>query len=90
MNPYKILNVNSNATKADIIAAVASAMRERKYTADQIARAQKELLNPVAKAAHDFIQFLDIEPFLQAIDLTPPQKTPSKQIERLTIFDESL
>ena len=90
MNPYKILNINSNVTKADIILAVTTAMRERKYSADKIARAQKELLNPISKAAHDFIQFLDIEPFLKAVDLTPPKLTPSGDIERLSIFDEDL
>ncbi len=90
MNPYKILNINSTVTKADIILAVTTAMRERKYSADKIARAQKELLNPISKAAHDFIQFLDIEPFLTAIDLTPPKQTPSGAIKRLSLFDEDV
>jgi len=90
VNPYKILNINSNVTKADIILSVTTAMRARKYSADKIARAQKELLNPISKAAHDFIQFLDIEPFLKAIDLTPPKQTPSRAIERLSLFDEKM
>ncbi len=90
MNPYKILNINSNVTKADIILSVTAAMRERKYPAAAIARAQKELLNPISKAAHDFIQFLDIEPFLTAIDLTPPKLTQSDAIERLSLFDEDV
>ena len=90
MNPYKILNINSNVTKADIILAVTTAMRERKYSAGKIARAQKELLNPISKAAHDFIQFLDIEPFLTSVDLTPPKLTPSGDIERLSLFDEQV
>jgi len=90
MNPYKILNINSNISQADIILAVTTAMRERKYSADEIARAQKELLNPVSQAAHAFIRFLDIEPFLKAIDLTPPKQAPSDSIERLSLFDEKV
>ncbi len=90
MNPYKILNIDSNVTKADIILAVTTAMRARKYSADKIARAQKELLNPISKAAHDFIQFIDIEPFLADIDLTPPKQTLSGAIERLSLFDEDV
>ena len=90
MNPHKILNINSNATKADIILAVTTAMRERKYSTDEIARAQKELLNPISKAAHDFTQFLDIEPFLTSIDLTPPKLIPSDAIERLSLFDKDV
>ncbi|MDM8553803.1 hypothetical protein QUF75_03630 [Desulfococcaceae bacterium HSG7] len=90
MNPYKILNINSNVTQADIILSVTTAMRERKYSAGEIARAQKELLNPVSKAAHAFIQFLDIEPLLTDIDLTPPKLTPPDTIERLSLFDENV
>ncbi len=90
MNPYKILNINSNVTKADIILAVTTAMRERQYSASEIAHAQKELLNNISKAAHDFIQFLDIEPFLTAIDLTPPKLTLPGAIERLSLFDEDV
>ena len=55
MNPYKILDMEKGATKRDIIEAAARAMREKKYTGRDIASAQKALINPISKAAHEFI-----------------------------------
>ncbi|QTA89231.1 hypothetical protein [Desulfonema magnum] len=65
MNPYNILKLDQTASKADIIRATAQAMRERTYSGREIAEAQKELMDPVSKAAHEFICFIDVKPFLE-------------------------
>ncbi len=65
MNPYKILKLDQAASKADIIRATAQAMRERRYSGREIAEAQKKLMDPVSKAAHEFICFIDVKPFLE-------------------------
>ena len=54
MNPYKILNIGAASEKRDIVQAAALALRERSYSAKEIAMAQRELLDPVSGAAHRF------------------------------------
>jgi len=96
VNPYKILNIDHRASKREIISAAALAMRERKYSGREIAEAQKELLDPISKAAHDFIQFIDTLP-LQSQPARPAEPSRSNRLERsaapglerLTIFDEN-
>ncbi len=71
MNPYKVLNIDKNAAKPDIIRAVTLAMKERKYSGKEIALAQQKLMDPVSKGAEKFISFIDLralsEPFLKQI-----------------------
>lgn len=50
MDPYVILDLAPDAGKKEVILAAAKALRERKYSAKEIAIAQKILLNPVKKA----------------------------------------
>lgn len=40
-NPYEILGVSQAASKAEIIKAVAMAMKRKEYSVNQIAKAQK-------------------------------------------------
>ena len=55
MNPYKILDIENTASKQEIIQAAARALREKKYSAREIASAQKALMNPVSRDAYEFM-----------------------------------
>ena len=52
MNPYKILGIdnNENASPGEILQATGKALREKKYSAREIAIAQKMLMNPKSRA----------------------------------------
>lgn len=45
VNPYKILELSPAASRQEIMQAVATAMKKRKYSASQIASAQRFLMN---------------------------------------------
>ena len=87
MNPYEILQIDHRATKAEILRAVASALRLRQHGAYQIAQAQKALLHPVTSVAHEFLHFLDVDILCR----TPRATRSSRQqelprlLERLTV-----
>ncbi len=89
MNPYQILNIDYRADKRKIIEAVALAMRERKFSVQEVAMAQKELLNPIVRAAHNFLQFIDVKPLQKRLTLIRPQKQIIFDLNRLSIFDEN-
>lgn len=67
MNPYRILNVNPEAAPREIVRASASALRENKHSARDIAEARKQLMNPATKFLLDFIHTVDLEPLLDDI-----------------------
>ena len=69
MNPYKILDLDPGASKRDIIQAAATAMRKKEYTGKEVAEAQRELMNPISRAAHEFIDLMDVVPFLNQLDV---------------------
>jgi hypothetical protein len=71
MNPYEILKVAPDADKQTIIKAAALAMRERVFSAKDIALAQKILLNP-ARGAGDILGRLDFDAYLAEIDVPMP------------------
>jgi hypothetical protein len=54
-NPYKILGVSQAASKAEITNAVAMAMKHKQYSANQIAKAQKMLMNPQERIIADYL-----------------------------------
>ena len=90
MNPFKILNIDVNVSKKEIIQAVAIAMRTRKYSSKEIAIAQKELLNPITYESHRLINSIDnfSKNFEKEIQIP---KIPKKQkIKYLSVFDEAL
>jgi hypothetical protein len=89
MNPYKTLNIDYRADKRGIIEAVALAMRERKFSVQEVAIAQKELLNPIDRAAHDFLQFIDVKSLQEQLILSKPQEQTVFDLNRLSIFDEN-
>ena len=58
-NPFVILAVDRAATKRDILARVAAALREGRHDARVIAEAQKTLFDPTARGAAEFEYILD-------------------------------
>ena len=88
MNPYKILILTVTRTRKRVIRAAAVALRERQFSAREIALAQKELLDPSTRSVHDFIQFLDVEGFDVQAPSQEALKPLSSNLKRLAIFDE--
>ena len=78
-NPYKILGVSQDADKAEIKRAQLVAMKEKRYTLQEIHQAVRELLDPAKRLAADFMypgsikvkrpQKIVVEIELQNIDL---------------------
>ncbi len=60
MNPFTVLNVDKDVAQKDIIRAVAVAMREKKYSAAEIAVAQKTLLDPISRGCEEFLHYIDL------------------------------
>ena len=91
MNPFKILNIGAGASQKEIIQAVALAMREKKYSAKELALAQKMLLDSASGAAQEFIHCIDLSPFKKRFAVKRPKGLGAADIagmSRLTIFDE--
>ena len=89
MNPYKILNIDYHADKREIIEAAALAMREKKFSVQEVAIAQKEIMNPIIRAAHDFLQFIDVKPLQEQLILSKPREQTVFDLNRLAVFDEN-
>ena len=90
MNPYRILNIDNNASKREIVRAAAQALRERRFSIREVAVAQKQLLDPTSKYVHDFIQCIDVKPILDKLDVTRPKERRVSHLKYLTIFDEDV
>jgi hypothetical protein len=99
MNPFEVLKIDYRADKQEIMQAAARAMRERRFSAREVALAQKALLNPVTKAAHDFLHFIDVRPLQAKLRLNQPDDSAASAsptssslaragLKRLSIFDE--
>ena len=54
-NPYTILGVNQDAEKAEIMKAQMLAMKDKKYSLQEIQIAAKQLLDPSKRLAADFM-----------------------------------
>ena len=54
-NPYEVLNLTQDATKAEIIAAQKKAMMSRQFPINEIALATKQLLDAEKRLAADFM-----------------------------------
>ncbi len=87
-NPFEILKVSKNTSKAEIIKHVAVAMREGAYDLKTIAEAQKELLNPVTRAAAEFVHVLELDDQLLAFAQEPDEQAASLELELLSCFDD--
>ena len=98
MNPFKILNIKRDASNKEIICAAAIAMRDRQYSAKEIAQAQKMLLDPVSRACHEFLHFIDLADakakLIREITekteiLDNPETSDPPQLKCLTIFEKN-
>jgi DnaJ-class molecular chaperone len=54
-NPYTILGVSQEAEKSEIMKAQMLAMKEKKYSLQEIQIAAKQLLDPAKRLAADFM-----------------------------------
>lgn len=61
-NPYEILEISQDASNAEILKAMTSALRKKKYTSVEIAQARTQLSKPATRLAADFT-FPIFEPF---------------------------
>jgi hypothetical protein len=87
-NPYEILNIRQDAAKNEIMKAQMQAMKEKKYTLQEIAIAVRQLLDPAKRLAADFmfpakirakrIQKISIDIPLENINLTDIAKYMTK------------
>jgi hypothetical protein len=68
-NPFAILAVDPAATKREVLAQVAAALREGRHEARAIAEAQKTLFDPIARAVAEFEYTLD--PCGDSADILP-------------------
>ena len=89
MNPYKILNIDCHADKRKIIEAAALAMREKKFSVQEVAIAQKEMMNPINRAAHEFLQLIDVKPLQEQLILSKPREQTVFDLNCLAVFDEN-
>lgn len=93
MNPYEVLAINHDATPRDIIQAAAMALRERKYSAREVADARKQLMDPQARMILDFLHYVDVESIIKpdkgegSMDPALLLIDGTEKLARLTIFD---
>jgi DnaJ-class molecular chaperone len=69
-NPYEILNVSQDADKGEIMKAQMLAMKEKKFSLQEIAVAVRQLLDPSKRLAADYMF---------------PTKIKSKRIQKITV-----
>lgn len=87
MNPYKVLNIDYRANNREILEAVALAMREKKFPIREVAIAQKELLDPISRVVHNFLNFINVKPLKEKVVLSRLEETTIPQLNRLSVFD---
>ena len=96
MNPYKVLNITPEATPKDIVQASALALRNKEYSARDIAEARKRLMNPADRLVLDFVYSVDQEPLMKntnLLDDVTEKMIKDKQLnllKRLDIFDSQI
>ena len=80
-NPYQILNVSQDADKKEIMKAQMLAMKEKKYSLQEIATAAKQLLDPAKRLAADFM-------FPSKIKAKRPQKISVEVPEEIITLND--
>ena len=69
-NPYEVLNVSQDAKRPEIMKAQMTAMREKKYSLQEIQIAVRQLFDPAKRLAADFMY---------------PAKIKAKRIQKISI-----
>lgn len=85
-NPYKILDISQDATSQEIIRAVPLAMKSRKYSTREIAKARASLSKPAIRLAADFTlpifpqrtEISIIKPFIKSTGVSIDKLDPNK------------
>lgn len=86
-NPYEVLGVPQAASKAEIVAAMASAMKAKRYPVKVIAEAQKVLLDPEKRLLADFLRpFLPVPQRFNPGDFSELD-APAPELGFLEAFD---
>ncbi len=88
MNPFAILSLDKTASKTEIMAAVAATIRTQRYEAKQIAEAQKELFDSVARGAAEFRHCIDITACLETCEVEIADHHKAPELEMLDYCDE--
>jgi hypothetical protein len=68
IDPFTLLSLDKTASKQEILLRVAVALRERRHDPKQIAEAQKDLFNPVRRAAAEFMHVIDTTGCIDGFD----------------------
>ena len=76
MNPFKVLNIERHASNKEILQAATQGLRDKKYSAKDLAQAQKLLLDPVSRACQAFLYFPDLDDLKERILLQIKEETP--------------
>ncbi len=89
MNPYRVLGISREADKREIMRTAALALQSRRFSAREIALAQKRLLDAAARAEIDFLYFVDLDrPPAECRPGGPLRPTGEEaRLQRLDIFD---
>ena len=87
MNPFKVLNIDGNVSKKEIVQALAVGLREKKYSAKELAQAQKMLLDPDSRAVKQFLHLIDLEPLKAQLDIRRPAGLGQEDVSHLTRLD---
>lgn len=89
LNPFLVLAVRPEATQQEILLAVVQALRKRKYSAKEIADAQKELMDPHLRKAAEFIYVMDFPPGSLELQAWTFPEVDSDELDALSCFDKS-
>lgn len=88
IDPFAVLGVKTTASKSEILAAVAVALRTRRFDSRLIAEAQKELFDPVSRAAAEFRHGIDTLRCIGSSTPPPLQDADHPTLEMLDYPDE--
>ncbi len=83
MDPFVILDLKEDASKAQIIKQVTQALRDKRYAAKTIAEAQKQLFDPLTRGVAEFRYHLDISACAGCPATAEAEQPP--QLERLLL-----
>jgi len=89
MNPYKVLEIDGQAEKKEIIMAAAAALRKRKFSGHEIANAQKQLLDPASRSIVNFLYSFNFKPFKESLSTAHVSPETIVCLKRLSLFDKN-
>jgi hypothetical protein len=65
MNPFQVLKLGPEADARAVMQAATLALREKRYSAHEIAEARQQLMEPSARPLLAFLYVVDLEPLLR-------------------------